>query len=410
MARSDKTTGFGRQETAGADDALQAGTPGPVRLDGGLRMGMDDLAAIDGLAGELFLVKDEVTRLKDQLRGNPQDPALHDRLGDAASRLESAAESIRNRMTRLRLVPADNLLAPCLRYALDSAASLGKDIAVETRGGDIPFDRSLMEALTGPFSHLVRNAVDGIEAPALRSAKGKRESGTIALSASRQGSRVSLEVGDDGRGLDTGLIRREALEKGLIGPETVLDDRTLLDLICAPGFTAGGVVPGMAAVKAAVESLLGTLEVSTVPDRGTKFVLTLPLSISPVRSLLVRAAGDTLAIPLNFVGRTLMLDPAEVEMTATGPRHDGLPVDRLTPLWTGVDAPGEPDRWQCVEIAVRGERRLLCVDGILEESDLSVKGIDPIFRRHPLIGAGSVLGDGQPVFLLNAPNLFTRNR
>jgi chemosensory pili system protein ChpA (sensor histidine kinase/response regulator) len=230
-------------------------------------------------------------------------------LREEIAHVHRLTNAVRAEIGRARLVPVGNLFVRFVRQAKEAARAAGKHVQVDTRGDSVELDTSVIEQIVDPLLHLVQNAVShGIESADERKARGKPAAGTITLSAAQQGGAVVLEVADDGRGIDPDLVRRRAVARGFVQPDTAaaMSERELLELIFLPGFstastvtTASGRGVGMDVVRTNIRRLNGEIDVATTVDEGTRFTLRLPLTVLVSEALLVRVSGETLAVALN---------------------------------------------------------------------------------------------------------------
>ncbi|HKN90382.1 MAG TPA: ATP-binding protein, partial [Acidimicrobiia bacterium] len=243
---------------------------------------------------------------------------LRRKLDADVRRLEHVAADLHDSVRRLRLVPVGVALAGLPRLVRDTAAACGKQARLELVGDDTEVDRSVLEGISGALTHLVRNAVDhGLEGPAGRAAAGKPPVGTVTLRAREERGALILEVADDGAGIDVDAVRRRGVELGLVSAEQAT--AAGLDLVFRPGFSTAGRITevsgrgvGLDAVMATVESLQGSVALGTDPGSGTTFTVTLTLTLATTRSLLLRAGGHTLALPLATVSRVVRVDDEAV--------------------------------------------------------------------------------------------------
>jgi two-component system, chemotaxis family, sensor kinase CheA len=312
------------------------------------------------------------------------------------------------------MVPFGDACLGLDRTARDVARGAGKDVELVVAGADVLLDRAVAEALRGPLVHLVRNAADhGLEAPAERAAAGKPERGQVTISAVLRGGEVEVTVADDGRGLDLGAIGARARAEGL--PEDA-DPRTLARLVFLPGFTTAGEVTdvsgrgvGLDEVRAGVEALQGSVDVETTPGRGTRFVLLVPLTLVALRALLVRAGGETLAIPATHVRRVLAVHPEDVR--AIGGRDtitlDGtaVPVAVLAEV-IGLPTPPPTARAASVPVlvvAAAGRLVALAVEALLVEREVQIRSLGARVRRAPHVAGAAILPDGEVSLILHVP-------
>jgi two-component system chemotaxis sensor kinase CheA len=315
----------------------------------------------------------------------------------------------------LRMVPFAEAGEGLERMVRDMALSAGKEVEFRLVGQEVELDRAVAERLKDPLLHLVRNAVDhGIEAPPERAAAGKPPAGLITVSAALKGAQVEIAVSDDGRGLDRARIREEARARGL--PESV-EDRDLLALVFHPGLSTARTVTavsgrgvGLDVVKSQVNALHGTVSLESVAGVGTTFSLTVPLTVTLIRALLVEAAGRTFALATTQVMSLRRLIPGEVRNV--GGREMLAAIHGLLPLVSLAEALGLPaprrDRGQggfVVLVEAGTSRVAFVVDELFSEQDLVVTGLGRRLRRVPNVAGCALLEDGGIALILSAAEL-----
>jgi two-component system chemotaxis sensor kinase CheA len=315
----------------------------------------------------------------------------------------------------LRMIPFAEAGQGLDRTVRDLALAAGKDISFRLVGHEVELDRAVAERLKDPLLHLVRNAVDhGIESRSERAAAGKPPTGTIVVSASLKGAQVEIAVADDGRGLDRERIREAARARGLVASA---EDRDLLALVFHPGFSTARALTnvsgrgvGLDVVKSQVNALHGTVALDSVAGAGTTFTLTVPLTVTLIRALLVGSAGRTFAMATTQVMALRRLTPAEVrhvggrEMLAVP--HGLLPLVSLAEA-LGLPAPRR-DRGQggfVVLVEAGTSRVAFVVDELLAEQDLVVTGLGRRLRRVPNLAGCALLEDGGIALILSAAEL-----
>lgn len=388
-----------------------------VKLESGIRMGIEEVERIVGLLSDLVMTRNELGSLKTVVKEKMTDSIAYDRLNESLFKLESITNALHGEFLRVRMVPVEMLFKPFFRYVRETAASLNKDVDLVAYGQETLIDRSLMDRLIHPLTHLIRNALShGIEFATERIEKGKPAKARLLLNAYQMGHNIIIEVEDDGRGLDAEKIRNRALDRGLVAPDKKLSDQQMLDLICTPGFSTSSTVTdlsgrgvGMDVVKSTMEKLQGLLEMTTLKDQGTKFKLIIPMSLSVVKALLVRVHGDVVAMPINFISESLLVRRQDLLEESDTIRYGDIPVFLLSSLWTGRRDLPLPDHLKLLKVSYQNRSLGLVVDEILEEQDLIIKEIDEEFRANPCISAGSLLGDGRIVFILNILNIIKDN-
>ena len=350
-----------------------------------------------------------IDKLKDGLERAVADAATGGRgLVRTAGDLDSGVRS-------LRMVPFAEAGEGLERVVRDMALAAGKEVEFRLVGHEVELDRAVAERLKDPLLHLVRNAVDhGIEAPAERMAAGKPPAGHITVSAALKGAQVEIAVTDDGRGLDRARIREEARARGL--PESV-EDRDLLALVFHPGLSTARAVTavsgrgvGLDVVKSQVNALHGTVALESVAGGGTTFSLTVPLTVTLIRALIVEAAGRMFAVATTQVMSLRRLIPGEVRNV--GGREMLATIHGLLPLVSLAEALGLPaprrdrDQGGFVVLVEAGTSRVaFVVDELCSEQDLVVTGLGRRLRRVPNVAGCALLEDGGIALILSAAEL-----
>jgi two-component system chemotaxis sensor kinase CheA len=320
----------------------------------------------------------------------------------------------------LRLVEVRPLLQKLRRTARDVAAQLGRDVELVAEGEHVELDKSVLDSISDPLTHMVRNAVDhGCDTPEEREKAGKPRTAKVRVAAVEQEDRVAITIEDDGRGLDRERILRKAVERGLVSPGAPLSDHQIHALIFHPGFSTKDAVSdisgrgvGMEVVQRAVDELKGTIEIESSPGRGTRFVITLPLSLSIIGGMVVEAGCRRFVLPVSQMAETIDLSKLRVETSAAaGPminlRGEVVPVYSLAAL---LKLPPPRDaasgRKRPAILAVhRGRKVSFEVDAILSQQHVVLKRLGQPFRGLPGIMAGAILSDGEPGLVLNLHEL-----
>jgi two-component system, chemotaxis family, sensor kinase CheA len=343
----------------------------------------------------------------------------------ASQRLNLIATELQEGVMKTRMQPIDHLWSKLPRVVRDLGAQCGRQVRLEMVGRETELDRTLLEAVKDPLTHLVRNAVDhGLEAPAERLAAGKSAEGVLTLKAYHEGGQVVVEVTDDGAGIDPERIAAKALEKGLRRADQLAQMGTaeILQLIFAPGFSTASAVTnvsgrgvGMDVVKTNIESIGGTIEVESALGTGTTCRLRIPLTLAIVASLTIECAGDRYAIPQVNLLELVALDTdkaATLIEDVNGAqvyrlRGQLLPLVRLTEVF-GVESDRDDGHLVIAVLHAEGRRFGLLVDRVLNTEEIVVK---PLSTRLKAIGAYSgatILGDGQVALILDVQALARR--
>jgi chemosensory pili system protein ChpA (sensor histidine kinase/response regulator) len=332
-----------------------------------------------------------------------------------AARQRGLSGEAQDQLMRLRMVPLSSLANRLDRTVRVTAGKTGKSVRLELSGLETEFDKTVVEQLAPALEHLLRNAIDhGIEPPQERIAAGKPETGLIRLSASRQGAHVSIQLSDDGAGLDFRKIAQRAVELGWMAPQEAesASQVTLIRLIFEPGFSTADAVSeisgrgvGMDIVRSTIESLRGRLSVHTAPGAGTTFHFVLPVSMAVDRVIILEAGGEKFALPMSAMTRQMrVFDSQLVEKNGRwGVEADGqwLPACRLGE-WLGVAA-AEARPARCALLFVsNGEHELaLLADRVIEAREVVIKPLSGLLARLRRFSGATILGDGSVVLILN---------
>lgn len=305
------------------------------------------------------------------------------------------------------------------RMVRDVARQLGKKVRFEVLGQETDVDRDILDKLEAPLGHILRNALDhGLELPAERLAAGKPDYGTLVIQARHHAGMLTITVSDDGRGIDPERLRTKVVEKGLASADMAarMSEPELFDFLFLPGFSTASTVTdlsgrgvGLDVVQSMAQTVGGAIRVTSRPGKGATFELQLPITLSVVRAVLVRIAGDPFALPLNRTDRLLRLHPSDVKMLEGKPhfeadgRHIGLVPAHLV---FGLPA-GEPttEDLPVVLVGDRTHQYGLIVEGFLGEQDLVVRPLDTRLGKVPNVSAAAVLEDGEPVLIVDIDDL-----
>jgi chemosensory pili system protein ChpA (sensor histidine kinase/response regulator) len=321
----------------------------------------------------------------------------------------------------VRMVPFNSLADRLYRVVRQTAKELGKKANLDIRGGQIELDRSVLEKMTGPLEHLLRNAIThGLEERSQRLALGKPEIGQINLALTQEGNEVAIVLSDDGAGLNYERIRAKAIEQGLLAPDQDTDAQALTEFIFHPGFSTAGELSelagrgiGMDVVKSETAALGGRIEAVSEPGRGASFRIYLPLTLAVTQALLVRIGNRTYAIPSAMVEQVLELKPEAVERIRTEGAAEWLgnryPYHYLPRLLGDFQSMPEPQRRTWVLLLRGGTQRVAVqVDELLGNQEIVVKNIGPQLARVIGISGATVLGDGKVVLIINPIALASR--
>lgn len=359
------------------------------------------------LVGELVTVQARFT----QTAASADDPQLV----ILAEELERLTAGLRDTALNIRMIPIGSSFSKVKRLVHDLAIELDKEVTLITDGSETELDKTVIEKLMDPLVHLIRNCIDhGIEAPDTRLAAGKPACGTVHLSAVHSGDSVLLSIHDDGAGIDREAVRARGIRKGLISATAELSDRELLNLIFVPGFSTSAQVTnvsgrgvGLDVVRGAVESLRGSINITSVLGKGTTLTIRLPLTLAIIESLLVRVGSDCFVMPLSIVEECIELTRQDVAR-AHG-RHLVTIRDRIVPYIRLRDRFGDdsvpPDIEQVVITEVEGKRVGFVVDHVIGGHQTVIKSLGKVFRQVTGVSGATILGDGTVALILDIPQL-----
>jgi two-component system chemotaxis sensor kinase CheA len=363
-----------------------------------------DAARLDkliDLVGELVIAQSST--------GVPGSPgaAGADRAAEARAEVMRLVDEVRHSALSLRMVPIGTTLRRFERVVRDVCMDLGKDVSLVITGGDAEMDKALVERISDPLLHLVRNSLDhGIEPGGERRKHGKNEQGTLRLNAYHDAGNIVIEVADDGRGLDRDRILAKAMERSLIAPDAMLTDPEVYNLIFEAGFSTADKISnlsgrgvGMDVVKRNVTALRGSIEVETARGVGTTIRIRLPLTLAIIDGFLVGVGDSSFIVPLDRVIECVELPPGPLGRDCMNLRGEVLPFIRLRQLF-GI--PGEPARRQNVVIVEQsGVRTGLVVDSLLGELQTVIKPLGVLFSRVKCISGSTILGSGEVALILD---------
>lgn len=376
-----------------------------------IRVDTAKLDSLIDLVGELVIAQSMVMQQSD-LQGVGSE-ALARSLGQ----LRGISSELQRTALALRMVPIRGSFQKMARLVRDLAGQVGKELKLVLEGEETELDRTLVEEIGDPLVHMIRNASDhGIETPAERLAAGKPAAGTITLRAFHKGGMVFIQIEDDGRGLSAQRIRAKAVERGLIQPHDLLDDRGVLALIFEPGFSLASQVTdlsgrgvGMDVVRRNIERLRGTIDIESAESRGTTFTIGLPLTLAIIEGLLVQVGGQRFVVPTLSVRESFR--PAAGAVTTVQGRGEMVSVrGRLLPLLRLAERlgiPGAADVGDGIVMVIEAgaDCRCVLVDALVGKQEVVIKGLGETFRdQHDFAGA-AILGDGRVGLILDAAAL-----
>lgn len=382
-----------------------------------LRVPVDKVDQIINLVGELVITQSMLEQTAGQL-----DSAVHSELINSMSLLKRNARDLQEAVMSIRMVQMDYVFSRFPRQVRDLAAKLGKDVELVTEGKSTELDKSLVERIIDPLTHLVRNSLDhGIESPEQREAAGKSRTGRLTLSAQHQGGNILIEVSDDGAGLNRDKLLAKARSQGLAVTDNMPDDE-VWQLIFAPGFSTAEQVSdvsgrgvGMDVVRRNIQSMGGHVQIVSRFGQGTRIRIVLPLTLAILDGMSVRVGKEIFILPLSAVIESLQPRSGDLySMAGTDlllkVRDEYLPVVALHQVMDVAAARTAPTESISVIVQGEGRRYALQVDDLIGQQQVVVKNLETNYRRVPGISAATILGDGSVALILDVGDLQRLNR
>lgn len=389
-------------------DADGAGAVRTLRVDAGR------VEALAAMVDELVATRTALAALSSLAKAGAQAAEVSRSLAAQSETLDRLTGRLHRQVMALRMTPVAPLLRRFPRLARELARSMGKEIDILVEDNGVEADKTIIEGLFEPLTHLMRNAIDhGIESPEGREAGGKPPKGTIRLTARADGGRLELTLADDGAGIDAETIRAAVRAKGLVGEDALaeLGDAEVVNLVFTPGFSTARALTevsgrgvGMDAVKTAVQKLGGRILIESEPARGTTMRITLPLSLTLTKVMVVVSGHEAWGVPMDRVLETLRVPADRITSIRNGQafnwRNRTVPLMSLTSLTGAPDAPVTGDA-RVLVLQSGGEIVGVAVDAIRERADVAVRPLDGLLAGMPGVSGATLLGDGQVLMILD---------
>lgn len=375
-----------------------------------IRVNLERIDRLMNLFEEFIIDRGRLERLADEV-GQPE-------LNETVEKIKRGTNELQSLVLTLRMMPIEQVFNRFPRMVRSVAKDIQKKVQLDISGADTELDRTVIDEIGDPLVHLIRNAIDhGIELPEKRVQAGKPDQGRLALRAYHGGNRVFIEIEDDGAGINVDKVRAKALERGVITPEeaVAMTDNELAMLIFAPGFSTADVVTdlsgrgvGLDVVKNKIESLGGMVTLETVVGQGTKFQVSLPLTLSIISAMLVQTGEETYAIPLSSILETTLLDEANI-LTAHRERvfdfrGQLVPLVYLKEIF-GIDS---ETKSQFPVVVVRKGSKLVgvVVNDLIGQQEIVMKPLGTYLEGIPAISGATILGDGRVALIVDSNDLF----
>jgi two-component system chemotaxis sensor kinase CheA len=408
---------MGRAEPAGVVDALRAQQTEArsTVADNNVRIDIGLLDRLMDLVGELVLARNQLVQYTAD---------ADEKIAGTSQRMSLITTELQEGVMKTRMQPIDTVWSRFPRAVRDLAVSCGKQVALELEGRDTELDRSIIEAVRDPLTHLIRNAIDhGIERPEDRVAAGKPAEGRLLLRAFHEGGRVNIEVSDDGGGIDLARVRAKALARGMVSEDRLatMSERDILELLFLPGFSTAEVATnvsgrgvGMDVVKTNVEKIGGTIEITSSAGHGTSVKIKIPLTLAIIPALIVTTGNERYAIPQVSLLELVHLDGGnrdQLEYVADAPvyrlRGSLLPLVNLA-AELGIEPMGSKETLTIVVLQADGETFGLVVDEVHDTEDIVVKPLGHRLKHISAFSGATIMGDGRVALILDVLGLAHR--
>jgi two-component system chemotaxis sensor kinase CheA len=402
-----------------ASDAEKKGRPQAAASAEGssIRVGVEKVDQLINLVGELVITQAMLAETTSTF-----DPALHDRLFNGMAQLERNARDLQEAVMSIRMMPMDYVFSRFPRLVRDIAGKLGKEVELVTFGQATELDKSLIERIIDPLTHLVRNSLDhGIETVEARRAAGKSTTGQLVLSAAHHGGNIVIEVSDDGAGLRRDKILAKAQKQGMQVSESMSDEE-VWQLIFMPGFSTAEQVTdisgrgvGMDVVKRNIQSMGGHVEIMSRQGAGTTTKIVLPLTLAILDGMSVKVGNEIFILPLNFVMESLQPVAEDIYTVANGERvvrvrGEYLPLVALHRVFDVEGARTEPTQGIVTIMQTEGRRFAMLIDELVGQQQVVVKNLETNYRKVHGISAATILGDGSVALIVDVAALNRESR
>ena len=377
-----------------------------------VRVDIGKLDELMNIVGELVLANSTIAGVTVRMR-NEGFSRLAIELGKAAKGLERKLTDLQKGVMEIRMIPIGQLYEKMSRIVRKISREQGKRVDLKFFGADTELDKLIVEDISDPMMHIIRNAIDhGIEPQEIRTAQGKNEKGTIRISSYQKGNHVVIEIEDDGGGIDVEKVKRKALQKGLVNDISTVSDRDAIDFIFLPGFSTNETVSevsgrgvGMDVVKNNIAAVSGMVDIETRKGEGSRFVITLPITLAIIKALIIRCSGRTYALPITSVLESLLITDKDI-MTVERKevvqlRESTLPLLRLDHYFD-IQRSDEPPREFYVVVVGVAEKRLgIAVDDLIRQQDIVIKPLGESFKQFRGVSGAADLGDQRTILVLD---------
>jgi two-component system chemotaxis sensor kinase CheA len=391
----------------------EAEVPSLKSVTSTVRVDILKLDEIMNTVGELMVIKSMFMNLSNKMKSEMGYRGFAVEIDRMCRLLERRLNELQSSIMEVRMVPLRTAFDRLVRAVRKIAKEMKKEIDIELKGEDTELDKLIVEELADPLLHIVRNAIDhGIEPPQERALLGKPEAGKILINAYQKGNHVVIEVEDDGRGIDPELIRKRAIELNLISESEELSEDEILKLIFRPGFSTkksateiSGRGVGLDIVRNNITKLSGLIEVSSTPGKGTKFTITLPITLAIIQALVVQENSNLYAIALNSIQECLKIKAEDIKTVEKREvielRGSTLPLVRLPDIFGRKGSYEKRDSYYVVIVGI-GEKTVgILTESLLGQHDVVIKPLGPLLKGINGIAGATEMGDGRIALVLD---------
>ncbi|HBA88274.1 MAG TPA: chemotaxis protein CheA [Geobacter sp.] len=410
-------------QTAPAEEEPQVpaaveGTISAKSMSRTVRVDIGKLDLLMNIVGELVLSHSTIAEVAAKMRRDGMI-APSQELGKAAKGLEKKLSELQKGVMEIRMIPVGQLFEKMSRIVRKISREQGKKVELKLYGADTELDKLIIEDISDPVMHIVRNSIDhGIETPERRIAAGKDEKGNITLSSYQKGNHVVIQIDDDGGGIDVGRVKKKAMQLGMIDSPDEVTDREALDFIFRPGFSTTETVSeisgrgvGMDVVRTNIAALSGMIDLENFPGQGTRFVITLPITLAIIKALIITTAGRTYALPITSVLESIIMEQKDIKTVERKEviqlRETTLPLLRLSEFFELNGGAPAPDTCYVVVVGVAEKRLGLVVDDLLGQQDIVIKSIGDTFAGFRGISGAADLGDQRTILVLDVGSVIS---
>ncbi len=394
------------------DDSLKS-------LSHTVRVDIQKLDEVINIIGELVIVKTIITNLSRQITSTQASSAAGLSLFRSAAELEKKLNELQRSVIEIRLVSIGQIYNKLGRIIRKLSRETNKQIELTFSGEDTELDKILIEQLSDPLMHIIRNAIDhGIESPEERKRHGKPEAGSIQLNAFQRGNNVVIQIQDDGRGIQIKKVQELARKRGLIPKDHTIDMKECIDLIFSPGFTSSDQITelsgrgvGLDVVKKNISQLKGTINVTSENGKGTRFEITLPITLAIIQALIVRTSGRKYAVPLSSVSETVRIQKSEIRTVDRKEvfylRDRTVPLIRVSDVFH-LDNTNHRDKFFAVIVNMGEQRAGLVVEEMLGQQEIVIKTMGEKLKNIPGIAGAAEIGEQKPILVLDAESIIEK--